>query len=521
MIEFIVALVAFGFVLGLLVTLHELGHFYFAKKAGILCSEFAIGMGPVIYKVKKGETYYSIRALPIGGFVSMAGEDLNENLVQPGMEISIITENNLISEIIMTPKVEGMIKGSVVSRDLYGKDTSDLYIELNINGENTKYNIADECYYVVSQNQKMLLAPYDRCFESKTLLQRFLTIVAGPIMNLVLAFAIFLVVGLATGVPTNDNIIGTVSTNTAKLFLQENDEIIKIGNYEITNWDDIGEAMSVLQDQGAEYIPVIVIREGKEVEVDVKATIQITSVGITNLNVEEYTLDKGIVLGEIASGNKAAEAGLKKDDILLKVIINDVPHEINSWKDIMVLFGNTDEGDAEFVYTRDGVEHTSKKVEIFNKETLESMNAINISYLIGISPTTEFSFFGGIQNGISLTVSNALMIFTTLGQVLNPSAQLGVSDLSGPIGIFAVVQSYLDAGFVPFLSLIGMLSVNLFIVNLLPLPALDGGRLVFLAYEAITKKPVDKKVENIITMAGFVVLMAVMLYVSFNDLLRL
>ncbi len=525
MIEFLVALIAFGFVLGTLVTLHEFGHFYFAKKAGILCSEFSVGMGPVIYRVKKGETYYSIRALPIGGFVSMAGEDLNENLVQPGMEVSLILENNLIKEIILDNKIDGMVRGRAVRRDLYGKEVSDLYIELNVDGELIKYNISEECYYVMSQKQKMLLAPYDRCFESKTIMQRFLSIVAGPVMNLLLAIVIFLTVGLLSGVPTNDNVIGTVSTNTAQMYLEEGDQIIKIGNYEITNWDDIGPAMDSLQEQGAKFIPMIVIRNDETIEVNVKSTIQINAVGITNLNNGETEdnlhIGNGILLGEIASGNKAAEVGIQKGDILLSITLNNDKTIIDSWKDLIDYFSTNTEGKVKFEYIRNNETFTSKEVEMFNDKTLESMNAPLISYMIGISPTTNFSFFGGIKNGIDLTISNAMMIFTTLGQIMNPSAQLGVSDLSGPVGIFGVVQSYLSAGFVPFLSLIGMLSINLFVVNLLPLPALDGGRLVFLAYEAITKKPVDKKIENTVTMIGFGVLMILMLYITFQDLLRL
>ncbi len=524
MIEFLVAVVAFVFSLGLLVTLHEFGHFYFAKKAGILCSEFAIGMGPVIYRVKKGETYYSIRALPIGGYVSMAGEDLNENLVKIDSEISLQLDNNLVTEIIFDNKIDGVVKGIVTSVDMYGKDGSELYVELNVNNEICKYNIADECYYVMSQSQKMRVAPYDRCFESKTLMERFLTLVAGPVMNLILAVFLFLIVGLASGVPTNENIIGSVTTNTAQLYLEENDEIIKIGNYEITNWADIGTAMNKLEAQRFEYIPMTILRDGETIEVEVKSTIQILAVGLTNLNNEDenfsYSGD-GVVLGEIPSGNKASEVGLKKMDVLTNVTIDNENYEINSWGELMDLFEETNNSKVSFTYFRDGKESTTKEIEIFSTETLISLGVSPISYTIGITATTEFSFVGGIVNGFKYTWSNATMIFTTLGMVLNPSSQLGVSDLSGPVGIFALVQSYVDAGIISFLSLIGMLSINFFVVNLLPFPALDGGRIAFLGYEAITKKPVDKKLENTLTLVGFALLMILMIYVTFNDLLRL
>jgi regulator of sigma E protease len=152
------ALVVFVLVLGTIVLLHEGGHFFFAKKAGILCHEYAIGMGPVVKSVKKGETSYSIRAIPIGGFVSMAGEDTNESLLREGQTVSISfkevsykdlfygkeLENGdeivkVISEISVTDKAVKEITGKVVSYDLYSKDGEAMFIELDINGEHAKF----------------------------------------------------------------------------------------------------------------------------------------------------------------------------------------------------------------------------------------------------------------------------------------------------------------------------------------------------------------------------------------------
>ncbi len=526
MIEFLVAIVAFVFVLGFIVTIHEGGHFYFAKKAGILCSEFAIGMGPVIYRVKKGETYYSIRAIPIGGYVSMAGEDMNELLLKDKEHISLQLDGNKVTQIILDSKIDSSVSGNLISYDVYGKDSKELFVELEVNGVINKYYLADECYYVLSQKQQIRVAPYDRCFESKTLMQRFLTIFAGPFMNLVLALLIFLIVGMASGVSTNENVIGTVSTNTALLYLEEGDVITSIQGYDIDSWDDISYAMSELKVVGSDYLTLNIIRDGTQKEVSVKINIQINSVGITNINNAkdevEYT-GQGIMLGEVPSGNKASEVSLQKYDIITGVYFDGEYVAINNWSDAMSEFAkNTDKKTmVKFEYIRNDETNTSKEVEIFDEDTLQKLGVSNITYTIGISPTTKFSFIGGIQNGLSLTWSNATIIFSTLGMVLNPTSQISVSDLSGPVGIFALVQSYLSAGFIVFLSLIGMLSINFFVVNLLPLPALDGGRLVFLGIEAVTKKPVDKKVENTINTVGFVLLMALMLYVTFNDLLRM
>lgn len=520
MIQFLVAVIAFVLVLGFIVTVHEAGHFYFAKKAGILCSEFAIGMGPVIYKKKKGETYYTIRAIPIGGFVSMAGEDQTDNLVVVGQKVSLQLENTKVTEIITNPKIEGVVSGRVVSVDLKGKETNELFIELEINNENTKYIISDECYYVLPFNQRMAVAPYNRCFESKTIMQRFLTLVAGPVMNLFLALVMFMIVGLSSGVPTNDNIIGGVTTNTAQLFLNEGDVITDIGGYPIEKWDDISYAMSGLKQLGDDYIYVTI--EGKSEPVQVLASIQINSIGITNIGTYESDYEgPGIVMGELASGNKAYEAGIRKGDILKSVTIEGATYEINTWSEIMQLFDTMTKGEVIINYDRDSKEYKTDSFEIFTNETLEKLKTEKIMYQIGITATTEFNFFAGIKNGLISTWENATIIFSTLGMILNPTAQISVSDLSGPIGIFSLVESYLSAGVIAFMALIGLLSINFFVINLLPFPSLDGGRLTFLAYEAVTKKPVKKEIETKINTIGFILLMILMFYVTFNDLLRL
>ncbi len=520
MLEFLVAIIAFALVLGVIVTVHEFGHFYFAKKAGILCSEFAIGMGPVIYKRKKGETYYTIRAIPVGGFVSMAGEDMTENIIKEGSKISLQLENNLVTELIIDPKIESDVSGVVVSLDLYGKENNELYIEVNINNEIRKYNINDECYYVLPYNQRVPVAPYNRCFESKTLMQRFLTLFAGPAMNLILALVMFLIVGLATGVPTNDNVIGSVTTNTASQFLNEGDVITDISGYKIDCWDDISIAMTALKSIGDDYIYITI--EGEDTPIEVLASIQINSIGITNIGTFDVDYDgPGVVLGELATGNKAYEAGLRKNDILIGVTSDNIYYEINSWSDAIKLFDSLDSAKIKIDYISAEENKTTGYIDIFNNDTLDKLKTSKIMYQIGISPTTKFDFIGGVKNGFVNTWNNATLIFSTLSMIINPAAQVSVSDLSGPVGIFSLIQTYLSAGVVTFFALVGMLSINFFVVNLIPFPALDGGRLVFLGYEAVTKKPVNKELENKINTIGFILLMALMLYVTFNDILRI
>ena len=186
----------FVLVLGVIILVHEFGHYYFAKKAGILCHEFAIGMGPVAYQKRKGETVYSIRMIPIGGFVSMAGESINDALIKKEDRIGVeLNPSGQILEIVLTDKKKASITGTVQSFDLYGKDQSPLFIELDIEGTMTRYPVSREAVYTLSETKQMWITPQEKSFESKTLSQRFMVIFAGPLMNFILALLLFFIVG--------------------------------------------------------------------------------------------------------------------------------------------------------------------------------------------------------------------------------------------------------------------------------------------------------------------------------------
>ena len=197
----ILAIIAFVLIIGVIIAIHEGGHFFFAKKAGILCHEFSLGMGPVIYKKQFGETTFCLRAIPIGGFVSMAGEDVAEDVVKVGDSIGLNIENDVVTEIILDDNRECQVRGEVESIDLNGINDSPLYITLTDGLQNQYYTVKKDAFYVFEKNKRLQITPYDRCFDSKTIWQRFITIFAGPLMNLVLAIFIYLIVAFASGVP--------------------------------------------------------------------------------------------------------------------------------------------------------------------------------------------------------------------------------------------------------------------------------------------------------------------------------
>ena len=173
---------------------------------------------------------------------------------------------------------------------------------------------------------------------------------------------------------------------------------------------------------------------------------------------------------------------------------------------------------------RGGEEVTLTINEPYSAAFLESQGIGIVDVKIGISPDYNFSFGQSIVYGVKNVWTSAGIIFTTLGLLFDNSgagAGIGVDNLAGPLGIFEITSSALDQGFVSLLSWIGLLSVNLGVINLLPIPALDGGRLVFLGYEAVTRRKPNKKIENTLHYVMYLALMGLFVFITYNDLLRM
>lgn len=532
------ALIMFIIVLGVIILLHEGGHFFFAKKAGILCHEFSIGMGPVVKSKKKGETSYSIRAIPVGGFVSMAGEDTNEMMLQTGQTVSLAfkevnygslffnneVENSetlckVVSEISLTDKVVKEVSGTVKEYDLYSENGDAMYIVLEINGKEEKFLVARDAYYVLSQKQSIQMAPYERCYESKTKLQRFLTVFAGPFMNFVLAFLIFLVVGLASGVPNTESseIGGLTEGYGAASVLQVGDVITKLNDTEINSWTDISTYLN--SQLGAEEVSVTFERNGETKTGVIKTTNVSYRLGVTNKG--EY-VENGLKVYMVFDNNYVAgKAGLQNGDILLGYYDNDTYIPFTSWKELYDLLDSDPNMDSlKIKYAHDGVEKETTSDVWTERSINEIASGINANTQIGISGTTRFDFFGGIGNAFVLFWNSITTVFVTLGALFSNS-QITINELSGPVGIFAVIKQYLATDPITFLSFVGLISANIGLVNLLPLPALDGGRIVFIGYELITKKKVNKKVETTLINIVFWLVMILFVYITFKDIIRL
>lgn len=341
-------IIYFILILGITVFIHELGHFICAKKSGIYVYEFSLGMGPCLkkWKRKNDETEYSLRLLPIGGYVSMAGEDI--------------------------------------------EDDEDI--------------------------------PDNRKLPNKTWLQRFATIIAGIVMNFILAIVVFIIVALISGAPQSNVIVNHVDEDTPayNAGLEAGDEIIKL------NGENVDSDLLMLK---------LLVNEDKTVRLTVKK--------------EDGTFD----------------------NIVMK------PEKIEQDDQVSYKFG--------FGMTSD----------------VETGLVASIKY--------------GFQKFWSLIVQ-MVYIFIYLF-----TGKLDLSSLSGPVGIYSVVGESAKAGLINVVYLLGYISLNVGFVNLLPIPAFDGGRLFFLIIEKIKGSPVSAKFENTVHAVGMFFLLALMVLVTYNDIVRI
>lgn len=413
-------IIAFIFMFGLLVFIHELGHLIFAKRAGMLAREFAIGFGPKIFSHRKDETLYTIRMLPIGGYVRVAGDDPEIVELKPGYHIGIeFNEQNKVNKIIVNNKSNHPnAKVVEVEQIDLDHDLTLLCHDLNTE-ERQQYDIDRKALFVM--DEKTLIAPYDRQFGSKSVGKKAMQVFAGPLMNFLLAIAIFWGLGFIQGVPVEEASLGSVQDGSPaeQAELMEGDTITSIDGKEINDWT---EFVLYVQERPGEEIALTADRDGQMIEASL----------VTN----SFETETGEMIGRI---------GVKRD---------------------------------------------------FDKAPLE-----------------VFSY------GFTQVYEIGTLILNALGMLV--TGQLSLDALAGPVGIYTATDEVVQTGILNFFMWTAMLSINLGIVNLLPLPALDGGRLMFLGYEAIRGKPLDPQKEGIFHFIGFALLMLLMIAVTWNDIERL
>ncbi len=504
-------IIAFIFVLGLIILIHELGHFYFARRAGVLCHEFSFGMGPVLWQTKKGETVYSVRAFPLGGYVMMAGEDQDTSMVKKNQEVRLLIESGVVTKVIVDLKNKDYLHLDMVTIadvDLYGQK-GDLFIEVQ-DDEKIRYKVKRDGSYVFKKSE-MLFSPYERSIESKSKKQRFLAIFGGPMMNFLLALVAFFAVGLMSGAPQMDSsVIGQVVEEgpAYSAGLREGDEITSINGVEISTWVELSE---VLDQDIASTLLIEWVRDDITYEASIVPRIVFYNMGFASNPFED-----GVIVTGVSDQTLAGKAGLLEGDEILA--LNG--EEVSTWNEVVDLAeANVTGRETELTVLRDN-EEVSVVIIPYDQELVQSQGVELVNSEIMIGADYSFDFIYAVKYSFIGTANSVKSISDTLSLLFN-NDRVGVGDLAGPIGIYSITSRVASAGFVSLIGWLGLLSVNVGVINLLPIPALDGGRLVFLGFEAISGKKVNRNIENRIHTAMYFALLALFAFVTWNDLLRL
>lgn len=415
-------IIAFILIFSIIVIIHEFGHYYFAKRAGILVREFAIGMGPKIFHYEGEETTYTLRLLPVGGYVRMAGLEEMGDTVEKGMQVIINTDQNkVVQRISLNTEVQDQtgLPIEVLEADLE-KEMFILGIPFG-QDKAQRFAVGKEAELVELDGTILKVAPVERQFQSASIWNRLITNFAGPMNNFILAILAFILVAfLQGGVYTNAPVVGVVVA----------DSPAQLANLET------GDVVTRINDEAIE------------------------------------TFDEMIAIVQ-ASPNKS----------------------------------------LEFTVERGG---QSQQLTI---QTNESTNSDKGKIgMIGISRPLKTDLMSKIVYGFTATWAVITGIFGVIGSMIRNG--FSIDNFGGPVYIYQTTSQVASLGVTSLVSLLAWLSVNLGIVNLLPLPALDGGKIVLNLIEAVRGKPLSIQAESMINLFGAILLIILMIAVTWNDIQR-
>lgn len=330
-------------------------------------------------------------------------------------------------------------------------------------------------------------------------------------MNFALAFFLFIIVGLLSGFPIMDkSIIGSTNENLpAYGEILPGDKILEINDHPVSNWDDVKIVLD--ENPTDRMIKFDILRDGEEVTVTITPVVYFYTIGIHS--------DEGAVnelrVGEVVE-DSPSQGLLEQGDIITH--INGV--FVNTWFDFAnELKKDNDGSTVDITVLRDEAE-VEVTIKAFSEMYVNTAGYDMVLSMVGIAPDFEFNLVKSLLGGFAGVKNSSTLIFDTIALLFNDDST-NVGQLSGPVGIFDITSRALQSGFVSLLGWMALLSVNLGVINLLPIPALDGGRLVFLGYEAVTRRKPNRKIENTLHYVMYILLMGLFVYITFNDLLRL
>lgn len=414
-------LLTFIIIFGILVVVHEFGHFYFAKKSGILVREFAVGMGPKIFAhTGKDGTAYTIRLLPLGGYVRMAGWGDDDSEIKAGTPASLtLNSEGVVTRIDLSGKRldKTSLPMTVVSYDLEDK----LEISGTVLDETKTYSVDHDATIVEEDGTEVRIAPLDVQYQNASIWGRLITNFAGPMNNFILGILVFVLAVFIQGGVQNleTNQVRVIPDGAvAKAGLKNNERILQIGDQKVTDWESLSQAVDL---------------ETKDFD-----------------STETLSL---VVQG--ASGKRTLSVKPQK---------------------------------------------------------------VQGRYTLGVTPSIEsLGVLGNIQTGIRIAWERTFAILNALKNLI---LQPDLNKLGGPVAIYQMSNTAAQQGFLSSLLLMGMLSMNLGILNLIPIPALDGGKILINIIEAIRRKPLKQETETYITLAGVAIMVILMIAVTWNDIMR-
>ncbi|MBF0779581.1 MULTISPECIES: RIP metalloprotease RseP [unclassified Granulicatella] len=408
----------FLLVFSVIVTIHEFGHFYFAKKSGVLVREFAIGMGPKIFATRHNGTTYTIRMLPIGGYVRLAGRGDDVEPLKAGQMITIVQDDNQVVHTINT-NTKKIIANAVP----FEVHASDLEKEMILTGtmvgnsDIVTLSVSKEATFIEENGTEIQVAPIEKQIESIHPLKKMLVNFAGPMNNFILGIVLFILFAfISGGVSGQSNKISVVDNSSALLAgIQNGDKIVSVNGQSTPTWQSIVQEL------------------GKAKETNVQQDVSI----------------------EVEKENQT--------------------------------------------------KHTYKVVLQDGK--------------IGVSPYHYTDVMSKITYGFTESWRIATNIFSVLGNMFTKG--LDIQQFGGPVAIAQTTGQVAEQGFIAVIWFTAMLSINLGIMNLLPIPVLDGGKILLNSIELLRGKPISPEKEMIVTMVGAGIMIVLVIAVTFNDIMRL
>ncbi|MBF9650997.1 MULTISPECIES: RIP metalloprotease RseP [Streptococcus] len=413
-------ILTFILVFGIIVVVHEFGHFYFAKKSGILVREFAIGMGPKIFAhIGKDGTAYTIRILPLGGYVRMAGWGDDTTEIKTGTPVSLtLADDGKVKRINLSGKKldQTALPMQVTQFDFEDK----LFIKGLVLEEEKTFAVDHDATVVEADGTEVRIAPLDVQYQNATIWGKLITNFAGPMNNFILGVVVFWILIFMQGgvrdVDTNQFHVMPQGA-LAKVGVPETAQITKIGSHEISNWESLIQAVeSETKDKTAPTLDVTISENGSDKQVTV------------------------------------------------------TPEESQG------------------------------------------------RYLLGVQPGIKSDFLSMFVGGFTTAADSALRILSALKNLI---FQPDLNKLGGPVAIFKASSDAAKNGIENVLYFLAMISINIGIFNLIPIPALDGGKIVLNILEAIRRKPLKQEIETYVTLAGVVIMVVLMIAVTWNDIMRL